>query len=170
MISSDLEAKILRFHHVENWPIGTIARQLGVHHDTVRRVLVQSGVAEAIQARRPSRLEPYLGFLTQTLQEYPRLPASRLYEMVRERGYHGGPDHFRHLVALHRPRPAAEAYLRLRTLPGEQAQVDWANFGTLRCGAAQRPLVAFVMVLSWSRQIFLRFFLNARLENFLRGH
>ena len=30
--------------------------------------------------------------------------------------------------------------------------------------------MAFVMVLSWSRRIFLRFFLNARMENFLRGH
>jgi transposase len=170
MISSEQEAKILRFYHAEKWPIATIARQLGVHHGTVRRVLVQSGVAEAAHARRPSRLEPYVSFLTQTLQEYPSLPASRLYEMVRQRGYRGGPDHFRHLVSLHRPRPAAEAYLRLRTLPGEQAQVDWAHFGSLRFGTAQRPLMAFVMVLSWSRQIFLRFFLNARLENFLRGH
>jgi hypothetical protein len=39
--------------------------------------------------------------------------------MVRERGYRGGPDHFRHFVACHRPRRPAEAYLRLRTLPGE---------------------------------------------------
>ena len=46
--------------------------------------------------------------------------------MVRERGYAGRPDHFRHLIACHRPRPKAEAYLRLRSLPGEQAQVDWA--------------------------------------------
>jgi transposase len=30
--------------------------------------------------------------------------------------------------------------------------------------------MAFVMVLSWSRMIYLRFFLNARMENFLRGH
>jgi transposase len=37
-------------------------------------------------------------------------------------------------------------------------------------GQARRPLMAFVMVLSWSRQIFLRFFLDARMENFLRGH
>lgn len=170
MISPEHEAKILRFYHAEKWPIATIARQVGVHHGAVRRVLAQSGVTAAAHAHRPSRLDPYRAFLQQTLQEYPRLPASRLYEMVRQRGYRGGPDHFRHLVSLHRPRPAAEAYLRLRTLPGEQAQVDWANFGTLRLGAAQRPLVAFVMVLSWSRQIFLRFFLNARLENFLRGH
>ena len=49
--------------------------------------------------------------------------------MVRERGYPGAPDHFRAMVAQLRPRPAAEAYLRLRTLPGEQAQV---RLGALR--------------------------------------
>ena len=90
--------------------------------------------------------------------------------MVRERGYRGSPDHFRHLIACHRPRPQAEAYLRLRCLPGEQAQVDWGHFGHLEIGRARRPLMAFVMVLSHSRQIFLRFFLDARMENFLRGH
>jgi hypothetical protein len=37
-------------------------------------------------------------------------------------------------------------------------------------GRARRPLMAFVMVLSYSRHIFLRFFLDARMENFLRGH
>ena len=71
---------------------------------------------------------------------------------------------------MHRPRPKAEAYLRLRTLPGEQGQVDWGHFGHLEIGRAKRPLMAFVIVLSWSRQIFLRFFLDARMENFLRGH
>jgi transposase len=65
--------------------------------------------------------------------------------------YCGGPDHFRHLVACHRPRPPAEAYLRLRSLPGEQAQVDWGHFGHLVIGRARRPLMAFVMLLSWSR-------------------
>ena len=69
-----------------------------------------------------------------------------------------------------RPRPAAEAYLRLRTLPGEQAQVDWGHFGHLSIGRARRPLMAFVMVLSHSRMIFLRFFLDARMDSFLRGH
>ena len=58
--------------------------------------------------------------------------------MVRERGYIGSPDHFRHIVARYRPRPAAEAYLRLRTLPGEQGQIDWAHFGKI----ADRPRAA----------------------------
>jgi hypothetical protein len=84
--------------------------------------------------------------------------------------YRGSGDHFRLLIACYRPRPAAEAYLRLRSLPGEQAQVDWGHFGHLVIGRARRPLMAFVMVLSYSRQIFLRFFLDARMESFLRGH
>jgi transposase len=90
--------------------------------------------------------------------------------MVRERGYRGGADHFRHLIAHYRPRPQPEAYLRLRTLQGEQAQVDWSHFGTITIGRAERTLMAFVMVLSFSRQIFLRFYLDARMSNFLRGH
>ncbi|WP_232515312.1 IS21 family transposase, partial [Burkholderia ambifaria] len=92
------------------------------------------------------------------------------YFMVRERGYKGAPDHFRHLISLHRPRKPAEAFLRLRTLLGEQAQVDWGHFGYIEIGRARRPLMAFVMVLSYSRDIYLRFFLDARMENFLRGH
>ena len=168
-MTPELEAQILRYHHVEKWRIGTIARQLHVHHGSVERVLRQAGLPR-IGTARSSCIEPYLPFIRQTLEKFPNLAASRLYVMVKERGYAGGPDHFRHLVSHHRPRPVAEAYLRLVTLPGEQAQVDWAHFGHLDIGRAKRPLMAFVMVLSWSRRIFLRFFLDARMENFLRGH
>ena len=170
MIDSETESKILRLHFAEKWPIGTIAAQLGVHHSTVRRVLVRAGVPEAKRSSRASMVEPFLPFVLGMLEKYPQLTASRLYQMVRERGYRGGEDHFRHLVALHRPRRAAEAYLRLKSLPGEQGQVDWAHFGKTEVGAATRPLMAFVMVLSWSRQVYLRFFLDQRMESFLRGH
>jgi transposase len=147
VISKELEAKILRLYHVEHWRVGTIANQLGIHHSTVRRALERGG-AERIPPKRPSMIEPYLPFILNTLEKYPKLRASRLYEMVCDRGYRGGPDHFRHMVARHRPRKPAEAYLKLRTFPAEQAQVDWAHFGTL----------------------FVRFFLDQRLANFLRGH
>jgi len=169
-VPPDLEAQILRYHHVEKWRAGTIARQLSVHYDTVMRVLLQAGLSRNGAPLRGSQIEPYLQFIRATLEKFPTLTASRLFAMVRERGYRGGPDHFRHLVARHRPRPPAQAYLRLRSLPGEQAQVDWGHFGHLTIGRARRPLMAFVMVLSWSRRIFLRFFLDARIENFLRGH
>jgi transposase len=169
-ISDELEAKILRYFHAEKWRAGTIARQLGIHHGVVTRVLMQAGVPKAQLIKRTSILDSFLSFVMETLKKFPRLPARRLYDMVRDRGYTGGPDHFRHLIALYRPKPPAEAYLRLRTLPGEQAQVDWGHFGHIIIGKAKRPLMAFVMVLSFSRKIFLRFYLNQKMANFLRGH
>jgi len=170
MIEPKLRAEILRLYHAERWPVGTIASQLGVHHTTVQRALVEDGVTDARRSKRLRMVDQYLPFILQTLERYPRLHASRLFEMVRQRGYTGRPDHFRHVVALYRPRPTAEAYLRLKTLPGEQAQVDWGHFGKLRIGQAERSLMAFVMVLSWSRQIVLRFFLGGHMASFLRGH
>ncbi len=168
MITSELEARIRRLSAVEGWPVGTIARELRVHHSVVRRVLGTSG--DRVSAVRPSRLDPYLPYVREVLEQYPRLRASRLWRMVQARGYAGGEDHFRHLVARLRPRPPAEAYARLSVLPGEQAQADWAHFGTLTVGRAVRKLVAFVLCLSWSRALFLRFYLDQRTPNFLRGH
>lgn len=168
MIPDDLAQKVLRLHHVEKWKPGTIARELGLHHSTVRRVLSDQGLAAPPE--RPSMVEPYLAFIVETLKTYPKLPASRLYQMVVERGYPGRPDHFRSIVARLRPRKPAEAFLRLRTLPGEEAQADWGHFGTMRVGGAVRPLYAFVMVLSWSRKLFVHFFHDLRMGSFLDGH
>jgi transposase len=169
-LTPEFEAQILRYYHAECWRIGTIATQLQIHRDTVARVLAQAGLPPMGPVRRASALDPYLPFIRETLEQFPTLTASRLYGMVQQRGYPGRPDHFRHLIARHRPRRPTEAYLRLRTLPGEQCQCDWGHFSHLQIGRARRPLMGFVMVMSWSRHIFLRFFLDARMENFLRGH
>ena len=170
-INEALKAQILRYYFVEHWRVGTIARQLGVHHSTVERVLSHAGVErEQQRPRRASMLDAYLPFIRTTLEQFPTLTAARLYDMLTERGYPGGADHFRHRIAQLRPKRTPEAYLRLRTLPGEQAQVDWAHFGKLTIGRAERPLMAFVMVLSYSRYTFLRFYLNTALPSLLRGH
>ena len=169
-LTPEIEAQILRYYHAERWRIGTIANQLHIHRDSVARVLTQAGLPALGPIRRPSALNPYLPFILETLEQFPRLRASRLYGMVKTRGYPGRPDHFRHLIARHRPRAKAEAFLRLRTLPGEQMQIDWGHFGHLEIGRARRPVMGFVAVLSCSRQIFLRFYLGAHMENFLRGH
>ena len=97
MISPPIEAEILRLYHAEKWPVGTIARQLGVHHDIAERVHVQDGVPEPKRSR-PARLDPYIPFICATWKQYPKLPASRLYDMCRARGYQDSPDHFRHVI------------------------------------------------------------------------
>ncbi|MCP5021565.1 MAG: IS21 family transposase [bacterium] len=169
-IPTELEAKIVRMHHAESWPVGTIARQLGVHHSVVRRVLGEHGVPVPELAQRPSKVDPYLPFIQETLEKYPKLRATRLWQMARKRGYDGGVSRFREVVSMMRPRPRPEAFLRLTTLPGEQAQVDWGHFGQVTVGKATRKLMAFVMTLSYSRHTYLRFFHESHMPVFLRGH
>jgi transposase len=89
--------------------------------------------------------------------------------MLRDRGYRGSIQQLRRVVARLRPRPQ-EAFLRLQVFAGEQAQVDWASFGTVMIGRARRALSCFVMTLSWSRALYLEFFFDQTMENFLRGH
>lgn len=169
-MKKETEAEVLRLFHAERWRRNTIAKQLGLHHSAVDRVLTRNGVLPNPSRQRKSQADKFIPFMQKTLEDYPKLTATRLHEMVKSRGYTGGIDHFRDIVASMRPKPKAEAYLRLATLPGEQAQCDWAHFGKLKIGNAERRLLAFVMVLSWSRKIFLRFYFGDGTANFLRGH
>jgi transposase len=169
MISEAQRAEIRRLFYAEHWRIGTIARELSLHPDTVRAALETAGFNRRTVVR-PSGLDPYTDFIRVTLEQYPRLRATRIHEMIVARGYGGSVIQTRRLVRRLRPRPKAEAYLRLRTLPGEEAQVDWGHFGHVEVGRARRPLSAFVMVLSWSRAIHVLFTLDQTVESFLRGH
>ena len=101
----EIEARILRLYHAEKWLIGTIAQQLHVHYSVVGRVLAQAGLPRPGPPPRKSRIDPYLAFIRQTLETFPALTASRLYVMVRERGYRGSPDHFPAIGRVRRPRP-----------------------------------------------------------------
>ena len=150
-LSKDKENKILRYHFVEQWKVGTIATQLNLHHSVVDRVLAQAGLPKVERSLRPSIIDPYLPFIHDTLAQYPRLTAARLYDMAKARGYSGAPSFFRQRLSQMRPRKQPEAFLRLKTLAGEQSQVDWGSFGHVIIGRARRPLVAFVMVLSFGR-------------------
>jgi hypothetical protein len=98
-----------------------------------------SPTASTAQTLRPCLTDPYLPFIRQTLEQYPQLRATRIYQMLQERGYQGSVVQLRRAVATLRPhRP--EAFLRLHTFPAEQAQVDWAHFGQIMVGRARRRL------------------------------
>jgi transposase len=168
MISDEQVARIRHLFHAEHWKIGTIVAELGLHPDTVRRALETDRFRS--QPRLRDRLtDAYLDFLRQTLQQYPRLRATRLFQMIQARGYTGSVTQLRRVVAEIRP-PAREAFLRLRTFPAEQAQADWACFSEVTVGRARRRLSAFVLTLSYSRALWLEFFFDQSLENFLLGH
>ena len=167
MISPETRALIRRYFYAEHWKIGTIAGELSVHPDSVRNAIESERFHSA--PIRPSLADPYLGFVRQTLDEHPRLRATRLHAMLRDRGYTGSVVQLRRAVARLRPHKP-EPFLQLHTLAGEQAQVDWAHFGHVMVGRAKRALSCFVMTLSYSRALYLEFFFDQTMENFLPGH
>jgi transposase len=167
VIDVEVVGRIRRLYYAEHWRVGTIARELGLHHETVQRAL--SAGARAPAGPRPSLFDPYVGFVRETLERHPRLTATRLWHMLRERGCVLGVRQVRDKLRELRP-TRHEAFLRRRTFAGEEAQVDWASFGSVTIGAARRALSAFVLTLTFSRWFVLRFFLDQSLESFLRGH
>ena len=81
-ISDGLKAQILRYYFAEHWRVGTIARQLGVHHSSVERVLREAGVErERRRPRRPALVDPFIPFITEVLEQFPTLTAARLFDI-----------------------------------------------------------------------------------------
>ena len=156
------EVEIRRLHFAEHWKVGTIAAQLGEHHDVVERVLglgkaakskpaVLDAAAVVAAIKVPAPLLTYEAFVAETLKQYPRLRATRLYDMLRERSYDGSVRSVRRYVQLVRPASKAEVFLRVEPLIAEQAQIDWAYIGKIAVEGGTRQLWAFVMVLAYSR-------------------
>lgn len=164
----ELEADIVRLYYAEHWPVGTIATQLNAHVEQVRRVL---GLDEPRppSALRPRVIDPYRPFIEEQLRRYPKLLATRLYDMVRARGFGGSVRTVREHVATVRPRPPREAYLVTETLPGEVAQVDWAHVGEVAVPGGVRALWMFVMVLAHSRAMWGEFVIDLTVHSLCRS-
>lgn len=162
------EAEITRLYFAEHWRVGTIAAQLGVHPDVVRRVL-GIGKARPGGEPRPRLVDPYRAFIDETLARYPRLCTTRLHDMLAERGYLGAVRTLREYVAEVRPKPRREIYLRTEPLPGEQAQIDWAYVGKIAVPGGERALWLFVIVLSHSRALWGEFVLDLTVYSLTRS-
>ena len=104
MITPEQHAEIRRLYFGEHRKVGTIVTNLGVHADTVRAAIALDTRVVRRGACRRSILDPYLPFIRDTLAQYPRLRATRLYEMLRPRGYGGSANQLRRLVRVLGPR------------------------------------------------------------------
>ncbi|MBK8257372.1 MAG: IS21 family transposase [Polyangiaceae bacterium] len=166
--SPELKAEVLRLYLAEKWKRGTIAAQLGLSYGKVYRMLRSHGIPVKKQ-KHPGALKKYSEFLSSTLAQYPTLRATRLYDMLKTRGYNGSLRTVRRAVKLHRPVAKSEVFVRVETLPGEQAQVDWAQVGRLKVDGTERPLWVFVMVLSYSRALWAELVLELDIHSLRRS-
>jgi len=144
-----------------------LALSLGLDIKTVRHWIGRP-YAPRQPVRRPSKLDPFKGRIVGWLDAHP-LSAQQVFQRLRDNGYGGGISIVKDYVRAVRPRPR-EAFLTLAFAPGEVAQVDWGEFGTIAVGDTRRRLSFFVMVLAYSRKMYVEFTLSQTMEQFLAAH
>jgi transposase len=169
-MNAELWAEIKRLYAIEKVPIAVIAQRLRLDRKTVRRAVKSERLPVVVRTvQAPSCLEPFKPYLVDRLKTYPHLPATVLLRELKKQNYPGSLRILqRHLQSI-RAKPK-EVFLRIETPPGEQAQCDWANCGSVLIGKAWRKLSAFVMVLSHSRLMYVEFTLSQCLEDFIQCH
>jgi len=169
-VAQEVEQEIRRLAEVEKWKIGTIVSQLGVHEDVVTRVLgMLPKRRNKPKKSRRRKVDRYVEFIEQTLKQYPRLTATRLYDMIESRGYDGSVRTLREYVATVRPKAQREAFVRLDPICAEQAQVDWAHVAKVKVAGGERTLWLFVMLLAWSRGMWAEFVFDTTVHSLLRS-
>lgn len=114
---------------------------------------------------RPSKLDPFKGRIVGWLDAHP-LTTQQVFQRLCDEGYAGGISIVKDYVRAIRP-PRREAFLTLAFAPGSVAQADWGELGTIAVGNTRRRLSFFVMVLAWSRQMYVEFTLGQTMEHFL---
>lgn len=169
-MNAETWAEIRRLHLIEGISKRKIARLMRMDKKTVRRaLLMEEYKPRASSFRRPSKLDPYKKDIEEFIKRYGSVNTMRIYEEIKKQGYTGKITILRDYLSGVK-NSKYEAYIRIETLPGEQAQVDWADCGSIKIGEYTRRLSCFVMVLSYSRLMYLEFTLSQRLEDFLRCH
>ena len=144
-----------------------LAASLSLDVKTVRRWIGRP-YAQRQAAKRHSKLDPFKGRIVRWIEAHP-LTAQQVFQRLTDEGYVGGISIVKDYVRAIRPRPR-EAFLTLAFAPGEVAQVDWGEFGTIAVGDTRRRLSFFVMVLAWSRMMYVEFTLSQTMEQFLAAH
>ncbi len=170
MLGGGSVRRILELHGVVDPSIRRIGRELGISRATVRKYLRDPALPRyEPRPPRPSKLAPFEEFVRGRLGEGVTNTVVLLREL-RARGYRGGYTILKELVAPLRPPRTERATMRYDTLPGEQAQVDWGWFAYHEPDGRRRGMWAFVMVLSWSRALYVEFVEQANSGSFLRCH
>jgi transposase len=158
--------------HKEGHSIKAIARQTGRSRNTVRRVLREPGPTAFHQPQRHSRLDAFKAYLRQRW-EACGLSAVRLLPEIQAMGYTGSLVTLRRF--LHSLKPERERLrkltVRFETPPGKQAQADWAYGGRFPDPSGRIfPVYVFVMVLSFSRMLYIEFTSSMKLPALIRCH
>jgi len=150
------------------YSIRRIARELGISRNTVKKALGMVSSPKYERKPMPSKLDPFRDYLKKRIEDYD-LPATRLLEEIKVMGYTGKISLLRRYLRSVRCDNAL-AVERFETPPGFQGQCDWSVCGSMETDDGIKKLYAFVMVLSYSRAMYVEFTTSSDVLTLIRCH
>lgn len=168
MIDYQTYCQIRQLYTEKKLHLRQIARELDLDLKTVRKWAKRESFQKAPPPKRQSKLDPFKGQIVRLLERHD-YSAQQIFQQIKEAGYGGRYTIVKDFVRQVRPK-SKPAFLTLHFEPGECAQVDWASAGTIPVGSTRRRLSFFVMVLAYSRKMYLEFTLAETMEHFLSSH
>jgi transposase len=168
MIDYETFVKIKVYKDQHGLKCSQIARELNLDYRTVEKWLDKKHYQQRKSARRASKLDPFKGQILRLLETHP-YSAVQILQRIREDNFDGGYSIVKEYVRKVRP-PKIKAFLKLSFAPGECAQVDWGSYGSVAVGETRRRLSFFVMVLCYSRMMYVEFTVSQTMEHFLGCH
>ena len=168
MIDYELYSKIKHLIQHDGLTAQQIARELALDVRTVKKWLTEAQFKPRHHSPRASKLDPFKNDIVRMLETHP-YTAIQIFQRIRELGFDGRYTIVKEHVRRVRP-PTPRAFLTLSFAPGECAQVDWGSFGAVNAGTTRRRLSFFVMVLCYSRMMYVEFTVLQTMEHFLGCH
>lgn len=160
----------MREKYLQGVSISQIAREEGVDRKTARKyALSPTPPKRRKRKKRGSKLDPYKPYIKKRLKRW-NLSAQKLFEEIQERGYTGGYTLVKTFVRPIKRDTATQAEIRYETKPGEQAQVDWFDFGPIEVDGKRKRLWCFSMIMGYSRTRFVTYTTDAKTTTFIKCH
>lgn len=169
MITEEGFMDIITMHH-SGLSIRNISRALGIHRKTVKKHIEVNDFPQYHKHKRSiSILEPYKQIINDYLDQ-DDYQGTWVFDRLKRIGYPGGYDTVKRYVSDIKEQKTRLAYIRFETEPGLQAQVDWGDFQVQEPDGKTSTIFAFVMVLGYSRSLYVEFVKCCTLDVFMDGH
>jgi len=162
----------IRAAHQKGLSYSEIGRKYNIDRRTAKKYAQSESRPEYVLTdSKPSKLDPYKAQIALWLEEAP-YSAIRIWEKVKEQGFEGGYTVVKQYVRGKKEQLNEQATVRFETMPGLQAQVDWAFFEDykVRENDEEKKLYCFLMILGYSRMRYIEFVTDMSTDTLIRCH
>jgi len=165
------ERLMIEYLRRKGYSIRRISRELGISRLTVKRYLENPGKDKYLRTEPYiSKLDPYKEYIKGRLGDYPDITAEKLYREIKDKGFKGCYRAVAYYINKNRPVKDQEVFMRYETEPGEQAQVDWAEFGRINYYGRNCKLYCFSFVWGYSRRHYIEYTVSQDMQTLMGCH